>query len=402
MKNRITFFLVTICLLFFVNTLFANSFQRDRNVNITSEVNDDLYVAGGNIIIDAPVRGDLVGVGGDIIIQDTITEDVLLIGGTLKISGYIGDDLRVGGGTVMILNRIDGDLLIGGGEVTVGENAIINGDIQLAGGKLIMNGTVYGIARVRGGEVIWNGVAKQNLMVKSGALTFNGRVEGETTFGSQNIELGENAQFFNKVEYWNGIGELDFGNTLLNGAIASFNQDLQVYESDLNWRYLGLGLIGFWIYRLVTAALIIALLIWMFHRFFTRNEAETNRNYLSHLGVGVLYVIGLPLLILLAFITVVGIPIGFFLITFFGLTIALGHILASLLIAYGLNHYYKKEWNRQSIFKAAVTSFLVIKIVAAIPFLGFLLSILLVMMAFGTILYAWWNDRKARRFLIVE
>lgn len=402
MKKQKLFIAILAVFFFNANVLLATSFQGEQNITISSAVEDDLYLAGGNVLISAPVRGDLVCAAGDVIIQDTIAEDVMLVGGTLKVMGYIGDDLRVAGGTVMVMSNVNGDLIIAGGEVTVGKDAVINGDILVAGGKLNMNGTAKGKVNLRGGEISWNGIAEKDFTAKAGSLVLNGMVQGKSQLAAQKIELGNDAQFYGDVEYWSSEENLDFGNTLLSGATAFYNPELQINESDINWQYFGLGLVAFWIYRLLVSALFIALLIWMFHRFFYRNSEETNQNYASHLGYGFLYVIGLPLLITIAFVTVVGIPVGFVLMMFYGLTIALGHILASLLIAYGINFYYEKDWNRRMLFLVSISSYLALKIIGAIPLLGFVFSILVVMTAFGTILYIWWKNRIGNKSTVVD
>ena len=356
MKNLINCFLLLAIFLSNVNVLLSNSFQAGKDISITSEVDGDLYLASDDILINAVVRGDLVCAGGEITVEDSIMQDVLMVGGVLKINGYVGDDVRIAGGSVVIFNEVLGDLIIAGGEVKVEKGAIIHGDINLVGGELKMNGTVFGKANIRGGEVIWNGIAENDLIVKSGSLKINGIVKGKAELAAQNINLGNDAQFYKDVEYWNSEGNLDFGSTLLGGATSFYNDDLSAYESDMNWQYLGVGIFMFWLYRLLVGALMIGLGIWMFHKFFSRNVEEINRNYFGHLGMGIIYVIGLPLLILLAFMTMVGIPVGFILMMFYGLTLGLGHILASLLIAYGWNNFYEKKWNRRTLFFAAMLS----------------------------------------------
>ncbi len=402
MKKHTLF--ITMLMLLFLNetALFATSFQGKENITISTEVKEDLYLAGGNVLIDAPIRGDLICAAGDVTIQDTITEDVMLVGGTLKVMGYIGDDLRVAGGTITITNVINGDLIIAGGEVTVSKNAVINGNLQMVGGKLTMNGTVRGIANLRGGEIFWNGIAENKLSAKGGKLSFNGTVQGKSQLAAQTIELGSEAKFYSDVDYWNSEGELDFGNALLSGATSTYNPELNVSDSDINWRYLGVGLVAFWIYRLLAAALILILLIWMFHHFFSRISEETTQNFANHLGYGFLYLIGLPVLIIIAFVTVIGIPVGMMMMTMYGLTIALGHILASLLIAYGLNAYYEKNWNRRNLFFVALGSYLALKFITIIPFLGFVVSLIIVTTAFGTILYIWWKNRQRDTDPIME
>ena len=400
MKNLKTFLTLLFLFSINVNVLLATNFQGEKNVIISTETNEDSYLAGGNITIDAPVRGDLVCAGGDIIVQDTVTEDVMLVGGNLKVTGYIGDDLRVAGGTVMVMGDVNGDLIIAGGEVTVGRDVIISGNVQVAGGTLKMHGTALGDVNLRGGEIVWNGVAEKDLSAKGVSLSMNGIVRGKSTLAAQEIELGNDAQFYGDVEYWNTAGNVDFGSTLLGGAKSSYNETLQVASTDFDWRYLGVGVFAFWLYRLLAASLMIGLFIWMFHRFFSRTSEETSQNYVGHLGYGIMYVIGLPLLMIVAFVTVVGIPVGFMLMIFYLVTLALGSILASLLIAYGINNYYKKNWNRRTIFLVALCSFLALKLVGIIPFLGTLLSFIVVITAFGTLLYIWRKTRIEKTAIV--
>ena len=394
MKKQTLFTLILMMLLLSETAILASNFKGEQNITITSEVNEDLYLAGGNILIDAPIRGDLICAGGDVTVQDTVTQDVLLVGGTLKLMGYIGDDLRVAGGTINITGDIIGDLIIAGGEVTVSKEATIYGKINMVGGKLTMNGTVEGTANLAGGEIFWNGIAENELSVKGGSLNFNGVVQGKSTLAAQIITLGEDSKFYSNVEYWNAEGDLDFGNSLQNGASSNYNESLKVSDTDFDWRHLGVGLVAFWIYRLLAAALFMAIFIWMFHRYFSNISDETTHNFTNHLGYGFLYIIGFPILIVLAFITVIGIPVGMMLMTVYGFTIGLGHILVSLLIAYGLNSYYDKNWNRPLLFLVAVASYVALKIVNVIPFLGFLVSFVVVAAAYGTILYIWWNNRN--------
>ena len=402
MKKQTLFTLILMMLLLNTTATLASNFQGEQNITITNEVKEDLYLAGGNILIDAPIRGDLICAGGEVTVQDTVTEDVLLVGGTLKLSGYIGDDLRVAGGTISITGDIIGDLIIAGGEVMVSKDATIHGRINMVGGKLTMNGTVKGTANLAGGEIFWNGTAENDLSVKGSSLNFNGTVKGKSTLAAENITLGSNAKFYGDVEYWNAEGNLDFGNSLQNGATATYNESLKVSDTDFDWRHLGVGLVAFWIYRLLAAALFIVLFIWMFHRYFSKISIETTHNFTNHLGYGILYILGFPILIILAFMTVIGIPVGIMLMTVYGFTIGLGHILVSVLIAYGLNSYYDKNWNRQILFLVSVASYIALKFVCIIPFLGFLVSFVVVAAAYGTILYIWWNNRNRDVEMIEE
>ena len=394
MQKQIT--LIISLFLFIINVSLANSFQGEKYVTISEEVIGNLYAAGQNISVEAPIRGDLICAAGEVTIRDSITEDVTMVGGKLIVMGHIGDDLRVAGGTITIFNNINGDLIIAGGDVTIEDNVVITGQLKMAGGTLKMNGQVLGPASLRGGEIVWNGEAKNVLDIKASDLVFNGAVFNNSRLSANQLNLGPDAKFYANVDYWNPSSELDFGQTLYNGATANYNSEISFSPTEVNWRYLGVGGFLFWMYRTLTAALIIGLIIWMFHRFFSRNSEETVQHAASHLGYGLLFIVGIPGLVILTFLTVVGIPVGMLLIVFYGLTIALGHIIAALLIAYGLNYYYDKNWNRIMLFLIAVCAYLVLKVVGVIPVLGFIVSLFVVMMAVGTILYIWRQSRLTK------
>jgi len=82
------------------------------------------------------------------------------------------------------------------------------------------------------------------------------------------------------------------------------------------------------------------------------------------------------------------------------MTLAFGHILASLLMAYGWNFYYEKNWNRHKLFGSSIFAYLSLKLATAIPFLGLFISMLVVMTAFGSMLLVWWKNRPMRSITV--
>jgi len=61
----------------------------------------------------------------------------------------IEDDLYVGAGTIIVDGTIKGDLVAAGGEITI--NGTVEGDLMAAGGSLTVNGTVKDDVRIAGG-----------------------------------------------------------------------------------------------------------------------------------------------------------------------------------------------------------------------------------------------------------
>jgi len=391
---------LSICICSFIAQ--ATSTKSGQTVVISEEVNDDLYVAAGNVVINADIKGDLLAGGGDILIQKSVEEDVMVMGGTLKIMGTIGDDLRVMGGTVNVQNAIEGDLIVAGGEVVIGKDAVINGAIEAVGGDITMEGTVAGACSIRAKKFTYTGKALNSFSAKSEEMKINGIIEGDSELSSPNLEIGQSAAFYANVEYWNSNKPINFDAALMNGAVANVNPGLKINESESYAKYFGAGFIAFIIYRIIVSVLVIALLIWLFHQFFSSSSVEISKDYFKHLGIGLLYVIGIPVVIGILFLTVIGIPFGVVLMMAYGLSLSLGIILASIIITYGYNNYYQKAWSRRKIFGIAVLVYLALRLIVAIPFLGSFISFIILMMVFGTLISYLWDTKKGQRNLSVN
>jgi hypothetical protein len=101
-------------------------------VKITSDVKGDVYAAGGQIDISGTIGGNLIVAGGNVTISGKVLKNIITAGGQIKIdtsaetSGYA----LVGGGTVDLLGKFSGPVKVGAGTLTVGEKALINGNLE--------------------------------------------------------------------------------------------------------------------------------------------------------------------------------------------------------------------------------------------------------------------------------
>ena len=369
-----------------LSNLHATNFEAGDEVRIGAPVQGDLYVAGGNVFIEAPVYGDLLAGGGEITVRDTIHEDAIVAGGQITFNGPVMDDLRVAGGEVTITRDIWGDLILFGGDVTVQSGVTIHGTLKLYGGDIDMGGSVIGPVNIGGGNIQFNGNAQNTLEIRAGNLDLNGEIFGEATLVAEDLDLGSDARFHKDVRYWQSGGEIEFGDRLLNGAQATFDESLKKdikAERDFN-----IGkLLGFLtIYRILAAALIIAILIMLFSRYFKPVGTQLPSNWIAKLGYGLLYVLGGPILIIILMITVIGIPLGLICLFLYFLGLFLSHAFFSIFLAYTMRDYFNREWGRGMIWLSAVIVFIIIKVLGAVPFLGWLISIAITILALGAII----------------
>ncbi len=366
-----------------VTTAFAQ-LRSGETVAINAQVDHDLYVAGGTVTINAPVQGDLIIAGRTIAITDTVTQDLLAAGSDLVINGYVGDDIRGAGGTIRLSKNVAGDVIVTGGKVDIDRGVIISGNLVVSGGTVIVDGEVKGNIKSASSEFTLNGIARNDLDCRGGKILINGTVDGNSIIAASTIEIGSAARFSNSVKYWNKAGSLDFKNAMQRGK-ATFDPSLEMESGK--WRYLGFASFLILLWYLGTALLMLSLIQYFFGGLF-KNAADTVKNTsLKSLGFGFLFLVGVPIAIVIAMITLVGIPIGILALVGYVAVLLLGTVIVALLATHWINNtFYQSAWTTSRILIVAFGIFIFLKLASLTPFVGPAIMLLLVCMAFGGIL----------------
>ncbi len=376
----------TITLLFALLLPFLSiaQFEAKEEVTVSNEQNDDVYLTGENVKINAKVDGDLVTAGANITSKDSITQDLIAAGGEITIQGYVGDDIRTAGGRLTIDTNVGDDLVAAGGEILISEETIVYGNLISCGGKLTIDGETKGLAKVCGGEITLNGKIAKEASFYGGTVIINGEVRGPSKIVAETIKIGDNAKFYSDVEYWSENRDVDFKNSLVN-ASATFNEDLGREEDRLSWGFFGAAALGFWIFYILSAFLIIVLLNALFKNWFSKAVTNLNKDLFKSLGYGIAYLIGVPLLILITFIIVIGIPIGLLLTALYAFSLLFGHLVVALLITHYLNSRNDKSWNFWTLTILAVAIAIIIRLITFLPFLGGIISFLIIAVGYGVL-----------------
>lgn len=364
-----------------------------ESVVIDDAVNDDLYVAAGTVTVNAPIRGDLVVAGGTVVLNDSVAQDLLVAGGNITLNGFVGDDIRCAGGTVQLFSPVSGDFIVAGGEITIHKLSVVSGDILSSGGKMTMNGIVRGNIKSASGEFILNGNAEQDVECKGGRIIINGAVAGNSILAANTIELGPDASFKKDVRYWSKKGPLDFGKSL-DGNEATFDGSLEIENGK--WHYLGFASFVMVLWYLATALVMIFLIQYLFS-LTLKNAANTIKNTsLKSLGLGFLFLVGVPISIVVLLVTLIGIPIAILTFIAYVAILLFATVIVALLVSNWINDaYYRSSWRNGRIAIAAFGIFVVLKLASLTPFVGPLIMLLLACMAFGGILLnvKWKRDK---------
>lgn len=380
--------------LFLVSFIAHCQSDTDKDVTVLEKQNDDIYLAGDQINIKAPIHGDAVIAGGTIVVKDTISQDLIVAGGDITVKGYVHDDIRAAGGTLIIDTTVGDDVIVFGGEVHITEDALIHGNLISFSGTIILDGTVMGFVKASGGDLKINGKIAQGAELRAEDLKINGEITGTTKIVAGNITIGDTAKFFDDVEYWSESGTVDFKNALVNTS-ANFNEDLAREEHDFPWEFFGIAAIGIWIFYILSAFLIIFIFNMLFKKFLSKAIVSLERNMIKYLGYGLMYLFGLPLLILICFIILIGIPIGLLLGAFYLFSILVGHLVVALLIAHYLNNKNQNSWGVWMLSFVALGIAIVLRFITFIPFLGALISLIITAMAYGLIILSLKNNKTS-------
>lgn len=374
-------FLLTAMLIGFVNA-FGFKIEYGTNVTISKPVHGDLYAAGGTITINAPVYGDLVVAGGTVIINDTVKNDVLVAGGEVTVNGFVGDDIRCAGGEIRIEKNVAGDVVVSGGSVVIAKGATIGG-MLVSGGDIVIDGDVNGEVRGAVGELSLNGNVLKDMDCRGGEITINGTVNGKSALAAKNIKIGNNAAFNGDVRYWNKKGTPDFKQSLKNSK-AVYDPSLGIRAGQ--WYYLGSATILGLLWYLGMALLMILIVQYLFSTTMKKAANTSFNNTLKSLGFGFLFFIAVPLMAAVAFITIIGVPVGLLLVFGFITLLLLATVIISVVASNWLNNRNNYKWNYWRIVLAAFGIFIVLKMVSITPFVGWLIMTVMACITFGAIL----------------
>ncbi|MEL6276669.1 MAG: hypothetical protein AAFU03_16345, partial [Bacteroidota bacterium] len=188
---------------------------------------------------------------------------------------------------------------------------------------------------------------------------------------------------------------VDFTDRLGDDAVVEYREDLKNQLSESGWGTAARN--GFWaflLFRVLAGLLVISLLIWLFPKFWEKVSAAITGETSTSFGYGLLYLFFVPLIAIVAIMLVIGIPVGLILLAVYGISLAVGHSVASVTGAYLLQRRQGEGWSKGKLILVAFVIFCLIKVATWLPILGWLISLLLIAFALGGILLVWRQNRR--------
>jgi hypothetical protein len=278
--------------------------------------------------------------------------------------------------TVALLSALLALLLAAGSASAATDHVVITG------GAVVPAGQTAGDIVVLDGTVRIAGHATGDVVSVSGPVRVTGRVDGDLIAVSDRAFLGPAARVGGDLRYGDERPVLAPGASV-GGKIS--NEDWADAVSGWGW----VSLFGWWLAVSVSTLIVGALLVWLGPGALYAAELAVREHLGASVGLGFAIAIGVPLLAILALVTLVGIP--------FGVALLLAAI-PVVLVAYATTAWIvgrRLLRNRStSPWAALLAGWGILRVLALIPAAGALVGLAATVVGLGALAVALWQARR--------
>jgi cytoskeletal protein CcmA (bactofilin family) len=293
----------------------------------------------------------------------------------------VSEDLTVVGGNVVISGTVEGDLEAIGGSVTIDPGAEVTGDIDATAGNVRIDGTVGGNVTTSAGNVFVGQSATigGTLEAGAGSTVVAGTVEGDARLGGGSITLASTASIGGDVEYSVGEdGEFTNDGADVAGSVTE-NPDLDIGGGGFGFDVPDLSGPVFGVYGFLVNLLVGGLLLLVLPKSSDRIADAVSDTPLRTGAIGLAALIGVPILLVLVAITIVGIPITLAGFLAYGLAVWLATIYGRYAVGEWLLAYADID-NRWA---GLLAGLVVVALLVRVPFVGWLFQLLVLLFGLG-------------------
>ena len=352
-----------------------------------SSLSRNIYLAGGQVRTAVAVEGDLFAAGGRVVVDRPVKGDAALAGGSVDVRAAVGDDLRVAAGAVSIESTVGGELYASAGSITLTSTARVGNAASLFAGSVTIDGKIDGPLKVYARNIV-----------------LNGEVNGDAHLAGEQIELGPTAKVSGALSYASAGGLKQAPGASIGGAVSREDRRIGRHgdrgDRDHHWEMQGYGP-GWagWIFGFVALLAFAAVFLLIFPLFAARAADVARASPWLALAVGFGTLVAVPLLAVLLFITLLGIPLGIAVMALYPALLLAGYVVGVLFVA-RLVQTALRQGTPGGSFAATIGFFalalLLVMLVASVPFVGALASGGLVVFGLGGCALELVRRRQAR------
>ena len=330
------------------------------------------FFAGNVVKVDGNVEGTTFVSGQDVRINGNINGDLFVASQTITISGTVTGNIYGAGQAIDFDGQSEGDIFFAGQSISVGQDASVGRDLFAAGATILQEGTV-----------------QRNLFGGAAEIVLSGQIGGDANLQTDNLALHDEAAIAGDLNY-KGAKEAVIGTDATvtgetNWEFAeTVNVDREVAEKETRTPVRKF----FWLLWSLASALLIWFLIRIWRPAFWNNTVHPlAEKPLKTLGVGLLTLLVVPPMIILAMVTLIGIPAGFMLSAIYTFSLYLSRIIVAVFIGQSAAKRFKWPELHKGVWPVLL-GLVVLGLLGLLPFVNFLSSLLTVMAGLGALVMA--------------
>lgn len=369
--------MVAISTLLFGSAVGASSFRAADNTTVGKDevVDSSLYAAGSTITIQGTVKGDVYCAGQIVEITGVVEGDVMCASQTMRIDGTVFGDVRVAAQTVSIGASVGQSVTAFAQDVNLTESANVQSDATIFASSIRILGQV--------GRDIVAGAENINVL---GVIGRDAELDGKQVTLAANSRIDGNLVYIS-----NNQASIDPTAVVVGSTTKKAPEKRQTEVSPMVAVPFGATVAGAF-YGFLVILVIGLIALWVVPSIFEKASDNLQKQPLQMFGFGILALVAIPVVMLLLVITLIGIPVALMLGAAWFIWAMISHAIASL--AFGSWISRKLNWNsgNQKVI-AFVVGLAVISIVSIVPLVGGLVSLVVWLCGFGTIVATAWRWR---------
>lgn len=368
MTKIIKFLLASFVLALFIAPISTSAAELKSSENLYipqgETIDGNLYATSNSIVIDGDVTGDLIALAKTITINGRLEGDLIALAQNIVVNGEINGNVRAAGNFLTINGIIARNVNFVGNSLNIGEEGQVNWDL--------LTGSV---------NTNINGVIKGNVDGSSENIFLAGKIGKNFNFGrnnqSQKITIAPEANINGDFLYKEGaaINIAEQANISGNTKIIKQEDNKKSKTNQKIWSF---------IYT-IFAVLIIGLVVSALgKKHFAKLSKLLTEIPNKTITWGFLASLIVPITSIVLVFTIIGIPLALIMIALWIILLCLGKIIIAILMGnYLLNKYIK---NKQSYTTALIIGVIILWLLSAIPYVGWIISFVASSFGLGLIL----------------
>jgi cytoskeletal protein CcmA (bactofilin family) len=328
--------------------------------------------------------------------DEVIDDDLYVTGGSIIIEGEVKGDLLSVGGVVRTRGKVADDVIVAAGTLSIeGE---VGGDIRAAGANVFIDATVGGDVLTTGRDIEINGVIGKDVMATGTTIRIIGDVGKNlqvsalktviagVVSGNAKISTGD----LELLPTAKIKGDVDYDVQEVQEGAAILGRSIQLLiRGSLPKDLLFLGSFSFLgrVIRFLMPLIAGAFLVHFIPKASDRVAGIIASKSRKSLGAGLIALITVPIAVIILIVTIVGIPLGLIVLVSFLFGLFLSRIFVALYIGSVMLERLNRMKGASRVWKLFI-GLLLLEILASIPVVGRLINFIVIILGFGAILLA--------------